>query len=397
MPVNYPKSIIIDQSKINKNRARILIAGDLYPGGQAEPILMRDHPELIFEGIEDILDQHDLNICDLECPLSRDGTPILKSGPILQADPKCAKGIKKAGFDVVTLANNHIMDMGPIGLMETIESCRKAGLITVGAGENLNSASQPCFLTINDIKIAVLSITEHEFSIAGETRPGAWPLDIIDNTGQIKKIRETADFILLIIHGGKEYYPLPSPVRLKTYHYFADIGVNAIISHHIHLPGGFEIYNNTPIVYGTGNFLYEWPKPKPDNWEKGYMISLEIAAHKVLNFKLIPYIQSGIAPTIKIMDNEEAVRFIEEIDSLCKKIKNPDLIKKEWLKFCHANENQYLSFLLNLTRAERKLLAYGIWPFWRIKKRKLSVLLNLLQCESHHEAVTAILNSILDN
>ena len=396
MPLNDFKNIDVAVGPSEGPMARILVAGDLYPGGRAEPLLSGDKSESIFDDLRDVFSQHDLRICDLECPLTKINEPIVKTGPHLRADPKCAHGIKKAGFDIVTLANNHILDMGPTGLKDTIDACGNAGLLTIGAGLNAKEASRPAIVTKNKIKIAIMSITEHEFSIADMTNAGASSYNIIDNTINIIDLKKEVDFILLIIHGGNEYYPLPSPERLKAYHFLADMGANAIISHHIHVPGGYEIYNQIPIVYGTGNFLYEIPDSKPLNWEKGYLISMDIAPKRVLRMRIIPYVQFNGTSTINIMRDQEAETFLSEIKSLSDKIKQPGMLNMEWAEFCRSYRNQYVSFLLNLSPIERKLLHFGIWPFWRLRKKKLHLLLNLIQCESHRELLLSILKRDVD-
>ena len=125
----------------------IIIAGDLCPIGQSEKLLSTSQVERLFAGIIQTLQRVDLAIVNLECPLTRQTTPIVKSGPHLRADPECAKGIRSAGFDVVSLANNHILDMGG-GLADTLAACTDAGLETVGVGENLAQATRPLWIDV---------------------------------------------------------------------------------------------------------------------------------------------------------------------------------------------------------------------------------------------------------
>ena len=109
---------------------------------------------------------------NLECTLIDGNTPIIKNGPILWVSSKCINGIKNSGIKLVNLANNHILDHGWQGLANTIEICKKEGIDIVGAGEIKN-------YKINNIRIAILSMAEHEYSTAEKMSYGANPLDLI--------------------------------------------------------------------------------------------------------------------------------------------------------------------------------------------------------------------------
>ena len=101
---------------------------------------------------------------NLECPLTIHETPIPKTGPNLRAHPDCARELKQTGIDVVTLANNHILDMGERGLFDTVDCCEEGGLKTVEAGKNIEEATKPLIVTVNDLRVAILNFAENEWS-----------------------------------------------------------------------------------------------------------------------------------------------------------------------------------------------------------------------------------------
>jgi len=245
-----------------KSTCTLTIAGDLSPIGRAEALLVNKHFKEVWGGLLEILTNGDLSVVNLECPLTYRKTPILKAGPHLRADPRCAESIHAGGFDVVTLANNHILDMGQEGLLDTCQACQEAGLSTVGVGRNLSEANRPLIQTVKGIRVAIIALAEHEFSIATYDKAGACALDPIENYYQIMRAKELADFVLVVFHGGNEYYALPSPRMVKTCRYFVDCGAHAVVCHHTHVPSGIEFYHDAPIVYGTGNFLFDWPQPR---------------------------------------------------------------------------------------------------------------------------------------
>jgi poly-gamma-glutamate synthesis protein (capsule biosynthesis protein) len=135
-----------------KSDVSIVVAGDLCPKGETEYLLCANQPEKVFSDLLPYIIESQLAIVNLECPLTYSQTPIIKRGPHLQAAPACAEGIRSGGFDVVTLANNHILDMGERGLFDTLSTCHAAGLKTVGAGKNLEEAMS--FLSLAPTKLA---------------------------------------------------------------------------------------------------------------------------------------------------------------------------------------------------------------------------------------------------
>lgn len=370
----------------------ILIAGDLYPGGKPEKLLIDCKTEKLWPGVAREASDHDLCIVNLECPLTNSNTPMPKSGPHLRADPRCAEGIKGGGFHLVTLANNHILDMGEQGLTDTLSACHTAGIETVGAGRTLTEATAIKYLKIKELNIAIINVAENEFSIATNTSAGAWPLDLIENYRQIQEAKAKADFILVILHGGNEYYPLPSPQMQNTCRFFAEVGADSVVCHHSHVPSGIECYNGVPIFYSTGNFLFDWPTRRPPGWYSGYMVSLIVCKHEAVRTKLLPYWQCKDDTGVHRMNEIEEAAFLDDIKRLSRIIAEESALTQAWEKFCEERRLYYLSSALSLTRIERKLLKMGLWPFWRLRRQGLRILLNLVRCESHNDVLIKVLN-----
>lgn len=376
----------------NEPLPSLIIAGDLCPMGQSERLLGNSQAGRLFDGITPLLQTADLSIVNLECPLTRQTKPIIKSGPHLRADPACAKGIRSAGFDIVSLSNNHILDMGAAGLKDTLIACTGAGLRTVGAGVNLVDATQPLVVDIQGTRVAILAFTENEFSIATSCSAGAWPVDPIDNTFQIRQVAPNADFVLVLLHGGNEHYALPNPGMVKLCRYLVDLGADAVVCNHVHAPSGIEIYERAPIIYSTGNLLFEWEN-QPAQWYKGYLTKLFIQPGAVAAVKLIPYWQSKDQPGVALMNHSEQREFFAHLSELAAVIADPAALRKEWDLFVRSKRIQYLSLILGLNRAERQMLRLGIGPFGRLGRSDGPGLLNLFTCESHRDLMISLLSS----
>ncbi len=162
----------------------------------------------------------DYSIVNLECPVAgEDAKGIQKNGPLLKCSSKTLEAIKFAGFQGVTLANNHIFDYGRKGLMQTISCCKMLEIDTVGGGGSLQDAAKILYIERNEEKLAIINCCEHEFSIASDNTAGANPLNPILQYNVIKKARENADYVVVIVHGGHEHYQLPSPRMKVTYRF----------------------------------------------------------------------------------------------------------------------------------------------------------------------------------
>jgi poly-gamma-glutamate capsule biosynthesis protein CapA/YwtB (metallophosphatase superfamily) len=388
----YKLNLCNDSSPV----VRILVAGDLYCGGRTEGYLVSKEIDVLWGDIRDELINHDLRMVNLENPLTDSQSTIFKVGPHLRASPECAVGIISGGFNIVTLANNHMKDMGDSGVIDTIRHCQKAGLYTVGAGTNLETATQPLKIEVNGIRISILAIAEGEFSVAEEDSPGVWPLDLVDNYYQIRKARESSDIVLVIFHGGVEFYSLPTPDMVKTCRFFLDAGANCVVCHHIHIPSGFEIYNNAPIFYSTGNFLFDWKSEMPPEGYTGYLISLEISPQGVNNFRLIPYFQYKDEFGVRRMKNPNLNDFLQQISKLSAIIQDKMSLNKEFKKFVESKREHYLTKAMMLTRLERKLFSRGIWPFWRTNDIRLARLKNQFACRAHYYMMVSILEEELN-
>lgn len=378
--------------KMNNEQIKILITGDFCPHLRVEKKLLEQQFEMVYDKFNNISEECDLTISNLECPLVKESTPIQKIGPHLKASPEVIKGIKFAGIDLVTLANNHILDYGNQGLSNTLKMCSDYDIKTVGAGNNLKEASKPKYINIKNKKIAIINIAEGEFSIATKDSPGANPLDEINNFYEINEAKQNSDFALLIFHGGQESNKYPSPNLIKRCRFFADVGANAIICHHSHVISGYETYNGVPIFYGLGNFIFDWNN-RPKDWYVGMMLRLEIEFNSI-KYKLIPFYQNYQKVGLQFFTEKEEVEFLKEIDKINYAIKNKKVLEKEFDNFIDSSERFYLRKLLCKNKLYSQLFNFKFFLNF-INTKKLLGLLNYIKCQSHREVLIGVLDSII--
>lgn len=370
----------------------ILVTGDFSLTGRIEGICKRHGYERIYGNALPVLLNKDISITNLECPLTDAVVCVDKSGPSLKAGRECVAAIKAGGFDIAALANNHIMDQGAAGLAQTISACHGAGIQTVGAGENLAAAQQPLYRAVKGTTVAIVNCAEYEFSIATPDSAGANPLDPIDAYRQIQQAKKKADLVLVIVHGGHEYYPLPSPRMIKTCRFFADLGAAAVIGHHTHSPSGYEVYNGVPIFYSLGNFIFDWENHHHDAWYEGYFVTLTIAGTRVVDFVLHPYTQCKKDACLNMMEGIERQRFMERINKYSGEIPDAEAMEQRFQEFCESRGMEYLPIILSFGRIKRKLFKLGLYGGGR-KRAHLLRLLNLFRCQAHKDVSVKVLES----
>lgn len=369
----------------------ILLAGDLCPVGSAERACLAGNMTGIYGDLLPEVENKDISIVNLECPLTEARAPILKSGPHLKAHPNCVEILKAGKFDVAALANNHIMDYGWPGLKDTLDVCSRNGIRNVGAGRDLDEAGEILYLECKGIRMAIVNAAEHEFSIAAGQRPGANPLDPVGNYYKIKEAARKAHHVLAVVHAGKEHYPLPDPSLAQMCRFFIDAGASAVIGHHSHCAGGIEIYGGAPILYGLGNFLFDWPTETFEPWFRGFVARLTVSKSSVDAVEIIPYRQFKGRNGLSKLQDEERRQFLNDIADYSKTITDPAMLAGSWRQLARSSKSEYLKHLLNLNKVERLLLKKGVGRSRILKRKKLLKTLNILRCRSHRELAVRVL------
>lgn len=362
-----------------QNLMKIFIGGDYVPQFRIQN-MVEDGDYSFFNQVEHITKDNDFSIINLEAPIvSGNAKPIKKNGPNLKASPKVVESLKYAGFNVTTLANNHIMDYGAEGLKETHKELERGGILHVGTGKNLEDAGHILYLRRDDKTVAIINCCEHEFSIAKEDKPGANPLNPIRQFKAIKEAILNADYVIVIVHGGHELWQLPSPRMVETYRFFVEVGADAVINHHQHCFSGYEVYKGKPIFYGLGNFCFD--KQNADlSWCEGYGVELNFSND--IAFKILPYLQNYEKPGISFLSEDSFSSCLEEINEI---IKNRDLLYFETQKYYNTSKNYIKSILEPYNnRILKKLYSLGLLPSF-IKGHKAKEIENIILCESHRD------------
>ncbi len=317
---------------------RILLGGDWAAVREFEDCHRRE-PSQLYGDLHPRIREADLSVVNLECPLGGD-EPIPKDGPNFRCDPACAPAIAGAGFHVASLANNHIFDQGAAGVHSTLRACREAGLLTVGAGADLAHAMAPLRVEAGGYTIGLLALADTEEGMAGETIGGAGPVFNVHVLDRCRALAAESDVALVIVHGGKEYAPVPPPYWYEQLLAIASTGVDAVIGHHPHVPQGMTVARAArasdsvtrkavPVVFSTGNFVFPPRRPTAvmAPWMSlGYLVELHLDNGRIAAVELVPY--HITAPTgVRGLDDEQMPHFATFIEALSEPLHQPEQVE----------------------------------------------------------------------
>ena len=364
--------------------AKILIAGDFAPRARVAKLIDEGRSEDIFEQVSPLTSRSDYSIVNLEAPVVEQTSvqPITKYGPNLKCSAKAIDALVNAGFNMVTLANNHFYDYGEEGVVDTLKACKLRHLDVVGGGVNINEASKILYKEIEGIRIAFINCCESEFSIATEHLGGSNPLNPLKQYYDIIGARRNSDKVIVIVHGGHELYQLPSPRMKEVYRFFVDAGADVVLNHHQHCYSGYEVYKGRPIFYGLGNFCFDiTPTQVETLWNYGYMVELNIDGDTI-TFDIIPYNQCSNSPSVKILSPGAFSNELSILNEIIADDVELKLATNRYYETCAWYERSILEPYRG--RVLNKLFSMNLLPKF-VSGVKRYAMLNHIECESHRE------------
>ena len=269
-----------------------------------------------FRQVRSAVSPTDLFLVNLECPFTSRGDKLAKNFNF-RARPELVAVLLAGRIGAVSLANNHLMDYGPIGLIDTLQTLEAAGVPHFGAGRTLGEARRPAIVERNGVRIALLGyffLGDHNIEppevIATDERPGvaghyssASAVEAMLRE-DVAAARSKADLVIPFFHWGREGSHVPEPYQVLLAHAAIDAGAAAVLGSHPHVLQGMELYRGAPIVYSLGNFVFggHWdPKDKEAALFKarftsrGFLTSEIIPLHTDRNpqFPMQPFVLEG--------------------------------------------------------------------------------------------------------
>ncbi|SFI93709.1 poly-gamma-glutamate synthesis protein (capsule biosynthesis protein) [Paenibacillus sp. UNC496MF] len=240
--------------------ANLSFTGDILLAASVEKLMLKNGYGYPYAKARNYLQLSDITAANLETPVTLRGTPAPNKQYVYKASPDALPALIDSGVDLVNLANNHTLDQGEVGLLDTIGYLNKVKLPNVGAGRNDAEAFKPVIKEANGIRVAYLGLTRVVpvgSWKAGPNHPGlAESYDPSRAVAAIKKAKAEADVVVVMVHWGTELADLPNADQKRLGHAYIDAGADLVVGSHPHVLQGFESYKGKWIAYSLGNFVF---------------------------------------------------------------------------------------------------------------------------------------------
>ncbi len=236
--------------------------GDVLLDRGIRTMVRRHGPEYPFGRVSEFIRMHDLSFANLEGPMSSRGKPVAKEINF-RADSAYVEVLKAPGLDVLSLANNHMLDYGRDALLDTRRILTNNGFWVVGAGQDSTEAAEPLVVERNGLRIGFLAfVTVPQVGIRyrGEQPCPAFP-DTTVLGGVLENIRARSDVVVVTFHWGIEYVSRPNGGQTALARFCIDHGADLVLGHHPHVLQSIEKYSGKYIIYSLGNFVFDQHKP----------------------------------------------------------------------------------------------------------------------------------------
>lgn len=289
-PGPAPRQAGTPQATTQPGPVTLAFAGDVHFTGRTARLLK--DPATAFGPVTSVLKSADFTAVNLETAVTSRGTPQPKTYHF-RTTPKAFTALRDAGIDLVTMANNHVLDYGQAGLADTLAAAKAARFPYVGIGANAAAAWAPYVTTINGVKIAIIGVSQvAELApswVATRSRPGeANAINLPRTLSAVRAARKLAPVVIVFMHWGTEGQACPDPGQLSLAPKLAAAGASIIIGAHAHMLQASGWLGHTFVAYGMGNFLW---------WEHSYstatgVLKLTLHPHAPLTAQFIPAVVS---------------------------------------------------------------------------------------------------------
>lgn len=250
-----------DSTKRSKDTIRIVAVGDMCFARGVEQAASKAGPSYPFERMLSALQQADIAFGNLECALTAHRAAVPKRYNF-RASPTWAAKLAKAGFDVVSVANNHSQDFGSRGLADTVTSLTRAGVVPVGGGLTMSEARSPRVVARKGVRVAFLAYLGMfppvlPILASGPSVAMAEPASM---RADIAAARKKADVVVVSLHAGVEMVTTPSRRQKSLAAEALRAGADVVLGHHPHVVQPVERHHGKVIFYSLGNFVFN-PSP----------------------------------------------------------------------------------------------------------------------------------------
>jgi poly-gamma-glutamate synthesis protein (capsule biosynthesis protein) len=243
---------------------------------------------------------------------------------VLVGDSRSAVAAAETGFDVMSVATNHIKNCGLTScgdraFLDTLDNLRRVSILPVGAGKNHAEAMQPVVVTINGTRFGIVSLGQIEsMAFAGEDRPGIAILNKENLEAAIAEAKKVSDVVIAMPHWGPEDMAVPNWLQRNLAQELVDAGADLVVGNHTHVVQALQELNGVPVFYGLGNFVFD--QTWADDHQQGVILLVKFTGKEFQGFELIPTHVDGDG-RVHIAGEAEAAEIMERIEAASQAIK----------------------------------------------------------------------------
>lgn len=276
---------------------RIALGGDAMLGRLVREHILGLGVDYPLGQIADRMQRADLAIVNLECALTDAGPPPNARPKAFRfmAPPRAVESLERAGVGLVSLANNHAMDAGAPGLLDTLKLLDAHGIAHAGAGRNLQEARGPAVVERGGTRIGMVAFCDHQADFAAtDDSPGIAYVDLrkkqaLETIGEsLAELRRVADTRILSFHWGPNMVERPSTNLVQIAHAAVEAGAHLVFGHSAHVFQGIEFYGGAPILYAAGDLVDDYRVDADLRNDLSLLFELELEANRVRRIRLHP-------------------------------------------------------------------------------------------------------------
>jgi poly-gamma-glutamate capsule biosynthesis protein CapA/YwtB (metallophosphatase superfamily) len=336
-----PQPTLLAEQPAEDPALRFIAVGDIMLGrGVGMRLQKYGSYERAFDNVSSILKQGDVVFANLESPLTGSTHSLdSKRKIVLKAKPEAVSALTSAGFNLVSIANNHMMDYYETGLFDTMSILNANHILFAGGGKNIDEARKPAIIEKNGLKIGLLAYSDMaELVFAGDPylrysadkdKSGISPRKYEAVREDVLKLRGKVDLVAVSLHWGVEDSFKVTDAQREFAHKLIDDGVDLILGHHPHQFQGIEVYKGKPIFYSMGNFIFD--QNESENMES-FIIDMKYKGTELTNLSAIP-VRILDKSYVEIQTGTNAANIISRQTELCRELGSPPEIINDRLVF----------------------------------------------------------------
>ena len=305
---------------------RLLLVGDVMLGRLVNQAMLGRPPGWVWQDTLTLFESADWRACNLECVLTHRRRPAhLSKAFHFRSDPGNIRALTAAGFNAVSIANNHVLDFGSEALLEMIARLDACGIRHAGAGRDIAEASRPAVSHVGGVRIGLLAATDNEPAwAASEDKPGVFHVPASDGSAMkkgclvpaVEDARRQVDLLIVSMHWGPNRGWDPPLGHRSLADTLIEAGADVVYGHSAHVFRGIEIKRGRPVIYSAGDFVDDYAVDDYERNDWTLVLVVETQGRRLVHLRLRPALISGCRT--RLAEGAEAEPILHKAAELCK-------------------------------------------------------------------------------